>query len=75
MNLEAIIHEVKELGHECVWKLKEECITAPNSVIEAYLRTLLDEREFEMIKTYKEILIDEFRKGAKDELQFLNDKS
>jgi len=72
MNLEAILSEIKEFGAECVWKMREECLIAPDSVILAYLQTLMNEKEFEVVLKYKELMLEEFRKSAKEELEWLN---
>jgi len=72
MNLEAIINEVKEYGAECVWKFREECLKAPDSVILAYLKTLMYEQEFEFVLRNKELILEIFRKSVKEELDWLN---
>ena len=74
MNLEAILSEIKEFGAECVWKNREECLTAPDSIILAYLKTLVGEKEFEIILRYKDLMIEKFRRSVKEELDFLNDR-
>ena len=75
MRLEAVIGEVKEFAIECVWKNGKECLIAPDSVIEAYLKSLMPEKDFEVFLKYRQLMIEEFRRSAKEELDFLNDKS
>ena len=74
MDITIVLHEVREFGAECVWKLKEECLTAPDSIILAYLKTLVGEKEFEIILRYKDLMIEEFRRSVKEELDFLNNR-
>jgi len=74
MNLEAVLSEIKEFGAECVWKMREECLIAPDSVIETYLKSLMPEKDFEIFLKYRKLMLDEFRKSAQRELDFLNDR-
>jgi len=75
MNLEAVLQEVREFAIECVWKNKEECVKASDSMIEVYLKSLMPEKDFEVFLRFKEVMLKEFRKSAEEELDFLNDKS
>jgi len=72
MDINVILGEVKEFGAECVWKMREECLIAPDSAILVYLQTLMNEKEFEVVLKYKELMLEEFRKSAKEELEWLN---
>jgi len=74
MSLQAIVEEVKEFAVECVWKQYEECINVPDSVIIAYLRSLMNEKDFEIVLMYKDLMVKVFRETAKEELDFLNDR-
>ena len=74
MSLYAIIEEVKEFAVECVQKQREECLTAPDTVILMYLKSLMYERDFEIVIMHKEMMLEIFRKTAKSELDFLNDR-
>jgi|MonGeyMetagenome_1017769.scaffolds.fasta_scaffold50795_2 hypothetical protein len=74
MNTEAVISEVKEFAIECVQKYREECLNVSDSIIENYLKTLMYPKDFEIFLRYKKIMLEEFRKTAQEELDFLNDK-
>ena len=73
MDIYAIINEIKEFASECVWKQGEECIKAPDSTIELYLKSLMYPKDFEIFQHYKKIMIEEFRRRAKEELDWLNE--
>jgi len=72
MDINIVLGEIKEFASECVWKYGRECIEAPDSVIMLYLKTLMPEGDFEIFLRFKEIMIEEFRKQAKEELEWLN---
>ena len=72
MDINIVLGEIKEFANECVWKYGRECIEAPDSIVVAYLKTLMPERDFEIFLRFKEIMIEEFRKQAKEELEWLN---
>ena len=74
MSLQAIMEEVKEFAGECVQKQREECLTAPDTVILTYLKSLMYEKDFEIVMMYKEMMLEIFRETAKEELEFLNDR-
>jgi hypothetical protein len=74
MDLYSILQEVKEFGIECVQKKREECLLVTDSVILVYLKTLMSEKEFQIILRYKELVIDVFRRSVKEELDFLDNK-
>ena len=75
MDLYVVLNEVREFAKECVWKSKEECVNASDSVIEAYLKALMPEKDFGVFLKYRQLMLEEFRRSVKDELDFLNDKS
>jgi hypothetical protein len=71
MSLEVIIGEIKEFACECVQKNGMECITAPDSVIIAYLKTSMYDKDFEIFVKHKDIMLRIFRETAKEELYWL----
>ena len=72
MNIETILNEVKEYAHECVWKNNFECINASDAMIEAYLRPLMNDKEFEIFLRYRELMLRVFKETVKEELNWLN---
>ena len=74
MSLQAIVEEVKEFAVECVQNYREDCLTAPDTVILTYLKSLMYEKDFEIVIMYKEMMLEIFRETAKEELYFLNDR-
>jgi len=74
MNLEAVIEEIKELAIECVQKQREECIKVSDSVVLAYLTSLLPEHDLDIIHRYQQLIIGIFRETAQEELEFLNNR-
>jgi len=72
MDFYVILNEIKEFADECVQKYREECLKASDSVIINYLKTLMYPEDFQIFLKYKKIMLDEFRKFAKESLEWLN---
>jgi hypothetical protein len=72
MDINIVLEEIKEFASECVWKYGKECIEAPDSIVIAYLKALMPERDFKIFLRFKKIMIEEFRKQAGKELEWLS---
>jgi hypothetical protein len=72
MDINIVLGEIKEFASECVWKYGKECIEAPDSIIIAYLKALMPERDFKIFLKFKEVMIEEFRKQVRKELEWLS---